>query len=148
MTPALKSQTLLVASLAALFASGLVIGRLTAPAPPAATAPPTPTSSWAETAAATLVSDLQLDASQAKQLGTLLTPVGTALTTDQTSALFTMHLRLLRVHDSIAAEVRLTAAQAARLAASRAKLKTLIISRFPQMVSQNPTLALDSSDTE
>jgi hypothetical protein len=54
-----------------------------------------------------------------------------------------MHLRMLRVHDTIAAELPLSSAQSARLATSRAKLKNLIIERFPQRVSENPKMALE-----
>lgn len=144
MNPRLKSHAVLAASLAALFASGLVIGRLTAPAS-TTTAPPARTASWAESASRTLAADLRLDASQQQKIDAILAPVGTAIHDDQESALFTMYLRMLRVHDTISTEIPLSAAQSARLAASRAKLKGLIIERFPQKVTENPKLALDPS---
>lgn len=144
MNPRLKSHAVLAASLAALFASGLVIGRLTAPAS-TTTAPPARAASWAESASRTLAADLRLDASQQQKIDAILAPVGTAIHDDQESALFTMYLRMLRVHDTISTEIPLSAAQSARLAASRAKLKGLIIERFPQKVSENPKLALDPS---
>ena len=136
-----KSHVLLAASLAVLFASGLVIGRLTAPAPTVASTPPADDGSWMEAASRALAADLQLDAAQQQRIDGILAPVGTALGEDMESASFTMHLRLLQVHDTIAAEVPLSAAQSARLAASRAKLKGLIIGRFPERVAQNPALA-------
>lgn len=144
MNPRLKSHAVLAASLAALFASGLVIGRLTAPAS-TTTAPPARAASWAESASRTLAADLRLDASQQQKIDAILAPVGTAIHDDQESALFTMYLRMLRLHDTISTEIPLSAAQSARLAASRAKLKGLIIERFPQKVSENPKLALDPS---
>jgi hypothetical protein len=148
MNPRLKSHAVLAASLAVLFASGIVIGRLTAPSPPVTAAPPAKTALWAEAASRTLSADLQLDAAQQQQIDAILAPVGTAIHEDQESALFTMYLRMLRVHDTISAEIPLSAAQSARLAASRAKLKGLIIDRFPQRVSENPKLALDPASID
>ena len=143
MNPRFKIHAVLAASLAALFVSGVVIGRLTAPAPPAAAAPSAQTTSWTDSASRTLAADLQLDSAQQQHINAILSPVGAALNEDQESALFTMHLRMLRVHDAIAAEMKLSPAQSRRLAASRAKLKGLIIERFPQKVSENPKLALE-----
>lgn len=148
MNPRLKTHAVLAASLAALFASGIVIGRLTVAAPPAAAPPAAKTGSWAESASRTLAADLRLDASQQEKIDAILAPVGTAIHDDQESALFTMYLRMLRVHDTISTEIPLSAAQSARLAASRAKLKGLIIERFPQRVSENPKLALDPSSND
>jgi hypothetical protein len=148
MNPRIKTHAVLVASLAALFVSGVVIGRLTSPAAPVAAAPPDKAASWAEAASRTLTADLQLDAALQQQIKDVLTPVGTALNEDQESALFTMYLRMLRVHDTIAAEIPLSSRQSTRLAASRAKLKGLIIGRFPQRVSENPNLALDFSSDD
>lgn len=148
MNPRFKTHAILAVSLAALFVSGVVIGRLTAPASPGAGAPPAKAASWAESASRTLSSDLQLDASQQRRIDDILTPVGASLDEDQETALFTMYLRMLRVHDTIASEIPLSARQSARLAASRAKLKGLIIERFPQRVSENPKLALDPSSED
>jgi len=145
MNPRLKTHAILAASLAALFASGVVIGRFTAPAQPVAGTPPAKAASWAESASRTLAADLQLDASQQQRIDDILAPVGASLHEDQENALFTMYLRMLRVHDTIASEIPLSASQSTRLAASRAKLKGLIIERFPQRVSENPKLALDPS---
>lgn len=146
MNPRLKIHAIMAASLAALFVSGVVIGRLTAPAPPAAAAPSAEApASWTESASRTLAADLQLDSAQKQRIDAILAPVGTSLNEDQESALFTMYLRMLRVHDTIAAETELSPAQSRRLAASRAKLKGLIIERFPQQVSENPKLALEPS---
>jgi hypothetical protein len=148
MNPRLRNQTILAVSLAALFASGVIIGRLTAPASPAASAPTAQASSWAETASRTLANDLQLDESQQQGLDRILVSVGESLGDDQETALFTMYLRMLRVHDTISAGIPLSEAQSSRLAASRAKLKGLIIERFPQKVSENPKLALDPSSED
>jgi hypothetical protein len=145
MNPRLKIHAVLAASLAALFVSGVVIGRLTAPAPPAAAAPTAKAASWTESASRTLAADLKLDADQQQRIDAILTPIGASLGEDQESALFTMYLRMLRVHDTIAAEMKLSPSQSMRLAASRAKLKGLIIERFPQKVSENPKLALEPS---
>ena len=148
MNPRLKSHAVLATSLAVLFASGVVIGRLTAPATSTAAAASTKTASWAESASRSLTADLQLDSTQRQRIDAILAPVGTSIHEDQESALFTMYLRMLRVHDTISAEIPLSAAQSARLAASRAKLKGLIIERFPQKVSENPKLALDPTSID
>jgi Spy/CpxP family protein refolding chaperone len=140
-----KIHAVMAASLTALFVSGVVIGRLTAPAPPVSPALSAKAASWTEAASRTLAADLQLDAAQQQQINAIIAPVGTALNEDQESALFTMYLRMLRVHDTISAEMKLSSAQSAHLAASRAKLKNLIIGRFPQKVSENPKLALEPS---
>lgn len=145
MNQRLKTHAVMAASLAALFASGVLIGRLTAPDPPVAAAAASKVEPWAAAASRTLAADLQLDATQRQRLDEILAPVGSDLREDQESALFTMHLRMLRVHDTIAAGLPLSAAQSARLASSRAKLKDLIIGRFPQKVSGNPKLALEPS---
>ncbi len=145
MNQRLKTHAVMAASLASLFVSGVVIGRLTAPDPPVAAAATANAGPWAEAASRTLTADLQLDATQQQRIDAILAPVGSELGEDQESALFTMHLRMLRVHDTIAAELPLSATQSARLASSRAKLKGLIIGRFPQRVSENPKLALDAS---
>lgn len=145
MNQRLKTHAVMAASLVALFASGVVIGRLTAPEPPVAAAAAPKGEPWAAAASRTLAADLQLDATQRQQIDDILALVGSDLGEDQESALFTMHLRMLRVHDTIAAELPLSAAQSARLASSRAKLKGLIIGRFPQRVSENPKLALEPS---
>ena len=145
MNPRIKTHAVLAASLAALFVSGVLIGRLTAPAGPTAAVPPDKAASWAEAASRTLTADLQLDAAQQQQIQNVLAPVGMSLNEDQESALFTMYLRMLQVHDTIAAEMKLSPTQLRRLAASRAKLKGLIIERFPQQVSENPKLALEPS---
>ncbi len=143
MNQRLKTHAVLAGSLAALFASGVMIGRLTAPDLPVAAAATAKAGPWAEAASRTLTADLQLDATQRQRIDEILAPVGSDLGEDQESALFIMHLRMLRVHDTIAAELPLSAAQSARLASSRAKLKGLIIGRFPQRVSANPKLVLE-----
>ena len=148
MNPRFKTHAILALSLVALFASGVVIGRLTAPGSPIAAEPPAKTASWAESASRSLAADLQLEPSQQQRIDDILAPVGASINEDQETALFTMYLRMLRVHDTIASEIPLSARQSARLAASRARLKGLIIERFPQRVSENPKLALDPSSED
>jgi hypothetical protein len=148
MNPLTKSRALLAASLATLFVSGVVIGRFTAPSSPAAALPASAKATWAESASRNLAADLQLDSAQRQRIDQLLAPVGESLHDDQENALFTMYLRMLRVHDTISTEIQLSAAQSARLAASRAKLKGLIIERFPQRVSGNLELSMDPSSMD
>ncbi|MFZ9936705.1 MAG: hypothetical protein ACO3JG_06555 [Luteolibacter sp.] len=144
MNSQIKTHALLAASLAALFISGMTIGRLTAPGAPVA-ATPAETRSWAQAASGRLAADLELDTVQQQQADKILATVSRAIDEDKEKALFTMYLRMLRVHDAIDAGVTLSAAQSARLSASRARLKSLILERFPQRVSQDPLLALDPS---
>ena len=144
----LKSYGVLTCSLLTLLASGIVIGRLTAPPPtppPALAADPSGSpEAWTLTATRALVRDLRLDASQQETIADLLPPVANALYDDQERTLFQMHLRLLLLHDSLAAKANLTHSQQQRLATSRAKLKDLIIAKFPARVSANPDLKIES----
>ncbi len=139
-----KTYGILALSLLALFGSGIVTGRLTAPRA-AASAVPTAddrtAGAWLDAASRGLVRELKLDATQERQVRDQLLPVSTALHADQERALFQMHLRLLMFHDTLAASGTLHPEQAARLAVSRAKLKSLIVGRFPDMVRGNPVLA-------
>ena len=137
---------LLVLSLGALFASGVGIGRLTSPrsrpvVQPAADVPGGP-ESWVAAARRGLVKDLHLDATQELKVRQQLEPVATAIYADQERALFQMHLRLLELHDTLAKEASLDDHQLKRLAASRTKLKDLIIRMFPAKVRSNPSLAI------
>jgi transposase len=133
-------------SLLALFASGVGIGRYAAPKPQPVTQPVVETSAsseaWVAAASRGLVRDLQLDASQELKVRQHLEPVAVAIYTDQERALFQMHLRLLELHDTLAKQVSLDARQLGHLAASRAKLKDLIIRKFPRSVRANPSLAI------
>lgn len=144
----LKSYGILIMSLCALFASGLAIGRLTAPSSRHQTAPkienPANSEAWLETASRGLVRDLELDEAQQKQVRQLLEPVAASIFTDQERALFQMHLRLLELHDTLAAKTTLNKTQTRRLAVSRAKLRELIIQKFPGLVRGNPSLAIGS----
>lgn len=143
-----KTYGILALSLGALFASGIVTGRLTAPKTgkiaPAASEMRTP-GDWLDTASRGLVRELGLNDQQARQVREQLVPVSAALHDDQERAMFQMHLRLLMFHDTLSASGTLSPAQTARLAASRAKLKSLIIGRFPDMVRGNPVLAGEKS---
>lgn len=145
----LQSYGILLLSLVTLFASGIVIGRITAPSArrtppplPVATTPPNAPDSWVASASARLAADLQLDAPTRQSVQNHLAPVAEEIFSDQQRALFQMHLRLLAIHDSLAAEIPLDARQLNRLSSSRAQLKALIIRKFPLMVRENPTLAV------
>lgn len=136
-------------SLITLFASGISIGRFSARRPPSPVAPALDVAggpaSWVTLASRGLVRDLALDDAQQRQVRQQLEPVAQALYGDQERTLFQMHLRLLMLHDTLAKEGGLTEPQQARLAHSRAKLKDLIIQKFPSMVRGNPSLAIESN---
>jgi hypothetical protein len=142
----LQSYGILVLSLLALFASGMFIGRMTAPSPRQALRPAAPVpadaNAWVATASRGLVNDLQLDDAQQQLVRRQLDPVADAIFADQERALFQMHLRLLELHDSLAKTGSLSDPQLTRLGLSRAKLKELIIRKFPRMVRENPTLVV------
>ena len=142
----LQSYGILGLSLLALFGSGLFIGRITAPSsrqvsPPAASVP-ADADAWVAAASRGLVKDLQLDETQQQLVLQQLDPVAGAIFADQERALFQMHLRLLELHDSLAKTGSLSDTQLTRLGQSRAKLKELIIRKFPRMVRENPTLVI------
>ena len=145
MTRLLHRYGILILSLAALFGSGLTIGRITAPAATsrAAAAAPTAhaTESWLESASRSLKRDLQLSPAQETALQDELEATSVALREDQERALFQMHLRLLVLHDSMARSVALNPDQTRKLADSRSKLKRLIVAKFPDMVRSNPKFA-------
>lgn len=148
MTSFLRRYGVLMLSLAALFASGVMIGRVTAPAAtahPATTATTTTTAkapqSWLESASHSLKRELLLSPDQETALRAPLEAASVALREDQERALFQMHLRLLVLHDSMAQSGVLHADQTRKLAESRAKLKRLIVAKFPAMVRSNPKLA-------
>lgn len=145
----LQSYGILGLSLLALFASGLIIGRMTAPSPRQAAAPaasiPVDADAWVAAASRGLVKDLQLDETQQQLVRRQLDPVAGAIFADQERALFQMHLRLLELHDSLAKTGSLNDPQLTRLGQSRAKLKELIIRKFPRMVRQNPTLVISEN---
>jgi hypothetical protein len=145
----LHSYGILGLSLLALFASGVIIGRLTAPsprqAPPPAVSVPADADAWVAAASRGLVKDLQLDETQQQLVRRQLDPVAGAIFADQERALFQMHLRLLELHDSLAKTGSLSDPQLTRLGQSRAKLKELIIRKFPRMVRENPTLVISEN---
>ncbi len=133
-------------SLSVLFASGIFIGRMTSPkvgksATTQAEAIVT-VDAWIAAASRSLVNDLKLDANQQTKLQEHLTPAAEAIFSDRERALFQMHLRLLGLHDHFVKDVSMSDSQLKRLASSRAKLKELIITKFPNSVRQNPSLAL------
>jgi hypothetical protein len=144
----LRVYGVLVVSLVALFVSGVSIGRLTSPKPslPASSGADAATEpqSWVAIASRGLVRDLGLDETQEREMVQHLEPVAAALYRDQERALFQMHLRLLGLHDTLAKDAGLDESQLRRLAVSRAKLKGLIIDKFPRMVRANPTLEVEA----
>lgn len=146
----LRNYGMLGLSLLALFASGLFIGRLTSPRMPVSAAPVTDAAggpeAWVAVASRGLVRDLKLDPTQEQQMRQRLEPVAAALYGDQERTLFQMHLRLLMLHDTLAKDGGLDDAQLGRLAVSRAKLKGLIIQKFPRMVRTNPSLAIEDKE--
>jgi hypothetical protein len=142
----LQSYGILVLSLLALFASGVFVGRMTAPGPRRTEMPPAgvpaDADAWVAAASQGLVKDLKLDEAQQQKVRQQLEPVAAAIFTDQERALFQMHLRLLELHDTLAKEGSLSGVQLKRLGVSRAKLKELIIRKFPRMVRENPSLVV------
>ncbi len=141
-----QSYGILTLSLITLFASGVFIGRMTSPQQPQAVKTAADLAAepdaWMAAASRGLVRDLKLDATQQDHLRSQLEPVAHAIFSDRERALFQMHLRLLEFHDQLAKEPLMDDSQLRHLASSRAKLKELIIARFPNMVRQNPTLAI------
>ncbi|MCX6874134.1 MAG: hypothetical protein NTW21_10050 [Verrucomicrobia bacterium] len=146
MTRFIQHYGILVLSLLTLFASGLCIGRLTARRPQPAMLPaldtPAGPESWVAAASRGLVRDLHLDEAQELQVRQQLEPVALAIFTDQERVLFQMHLRLLELHDTLAKADSLDQDQLERLVVSRAKLRELIIRKFPLRVRDNPALAI------
>lgn len=145
----IRNYGVLGLSLITLFASGISIGRFSARRPPSPVAPAIDVAggpaSWVALASRGLIRDLDLDDTQQQQVRQRLEPVAQALYGDQERTLFQMHLRLLMLHDTLAKDGCLTEPQKVRLAHSRAKLKDLIIQKFPSMVCGNPSLAIESN---
>ena len=143
-----RTYGVLCLSLIALFAAGVSVGRLTSPQTTAAkknTADPAAgPEAWVAAAGRGLVRDLELDPLQGEQIQKLLEPVAHELYADRERTLFQMHLRLILLHDILSKEVSLNRSQIKRLAASRTKLKNLIVQKFPASVRNNPVLAVDS----
>ena len=132
--------------LAVILTAGFGLGRLTAPAAPkiAMAASPPAESDWTARASSRLVASLGLDEAQTKQVEASLRPLATELEQDRETTLFKMHLRLLRFHDTLAAEQDdWSPAQMRKLQASRSELKSLILRRFPAQVRSNPEMAVD-----
>lgn len=142
----LQSYGIIVLSLLALFGSGVFVGRTTAPVkhetagPPAES--PADADAWVANASRGLVRDLNLDDTQQDVVKQRLETVAASIFGDQERALFQMHLRLLELHDTLAKDGTLNAGQLQRLGRSRAKLKELIIHKFPRMVRENPSLVI------
>jgi hypothetical protein len=132
--------------LAVILAAGFGLGRLTAPAPPktAMAAPPPAETDWTARASSRLVASLGLDETQTQRVETALQPLARELEQDRETTLFKMHLRLLRFHDTLAAEQGdWSPTQLRKLQASRSELKSLILRRFPAQVRSNPEMAVD-----
>ena len=134
-----SSYGLLVLSLGSLFAAGGAVGYFVGKGavPPLAgseavigTAPGSSPQQWAEQAFTSLDAELQLNEVQQSKIRPYLMTAAERVFTERDRALLQMHLRLLEVHDLLAREGALDALQRKRLAASRAKLKASILSRF------------------
>lgn len=144
---AASSYGLLVLSLGSIFAAGGAVGYYAgkgAVLPMAGgetvigTAPGSSPQQWAEQAFMSLDAELQLNEAQRLKVRPYLTAAAERVFTERDRALLQMHLRLLEVHDSLVREGALDALQQKRLAASRAKLKASILSRFAGIL-QNET---------
>lgn len=133
-------------SLTGLFVTGVFVGRLTGPTSLPSAEPATKVAqnatTWIDTASGGLIRDLALNTAQQEKVREHLTPVATAIFSDQERSLFQMHLRLLEVHDTILKDRMLDGTQQQRLGISRKKLRDRIIQAFPQMVRENPALTL------
>ena len=140
-------RLLLTFSLAALFISGVAAGygiarQQVSDAPATTGADSVTTSDWMETATRALTRDLGLDAAETQLVREQLAPVAQNIVNDRDRAQFAMHLRLLEAHDRLAAQLP---ARAARLKASREKLRRLILRKFDHLTRENPSPLL--SDT-
>ena len=146
----LQSYGIIVLSLVALFASGVFVGRMTAPVAhagsPSTTESPSSPEAWVETASRGLIRDLKLDEAQQVLVRQQLGTAAGAIFSDQERALFQMHLRLLELHDVMAKSASLSESQLQRLAQSRSKLKELIIRKFPNRVRDNPSLVISEKN--
>jgi hypothetical protein len=146
----LQSYGILVLSLLALFASGIFIGRMTAPVSRQIAAPanavPSDADAWVAAASGKLANDLNLDDAQRLMVRQQLDPVAQSIFADRERALFQIHLRLLELHDTLAKQGSLSDPQLKRLAASRTKLRELIIRTFPRQVRENPSLAISGKN--
>lgn len=129
----------LALSLSGIFAAGGAVGYYLgkgAVAPAGAveavigTAPGASPEQWAEQAFTSLAGELQLTEDQRLKVKPHLTAAAERVFMERDRALLQMHLRLLEVHDSLARETTLDAAQQKHLVRSRAKLKASILSRF------------------
>lgn len=132
-----KTYGIIAISLLALFGSGIIVGRLTAPSKTPANQGqqiPLNAADWAEKASQALVRQLALTPDQEAKLRTELAPVSEAMHASQERALLQMHLRLLHFHDTLAAKGILDPNQAQLLARSRVQLLKLIRKRFSSIL--------------
>lgn len=142
-SPLLRHSALLLLSVLVLFGSGLWVGRLTAPRPSVVSRPLSEAGpeQWALEARRRLTAELSLTPAQQERLASELAATGTALFDDQERGLFQMHLRLLKLHDTMTTMAEWQPAQLKQLKKSRAQLRDLIISRFPAMIKNEAALA-------
>lgn len=142
-SPLLRHSALLLLSVLVLFGSGLWVGRLTAPRPAVVSRPlmEAGPEQWALEARRRLTAELSLTPAQQERLASELAATGTALFDDQERGLFQMHLRLLKLHDTMTTTAEWQPAQLKQLKKSRAQLRDLIISRFPVMIKNEAALA-------
>jgi hypothetical protein len=81
-----------------------------------------------------LVADLELTPEQQGRVKPFLNTAADRVFMERDRALLQMHLRLLEVHKTLAKDAALREPQKKRLAASRAKLKDSILSRFGSLL--------------
>ena len=140
-------RLLLAVSLVALFASGAAVGygiarRQTPEAVSAAGAETAVTRDWMDTATRALTRELGLDAAETQLVREQLAPVAQNITNDRDRAQFAMHLRLLEAHDRL---VELLPTRAARLKASREKLRQVIFRKYEHLIRENPSPLLSAT---
>jgi len=137
-----RSATL-AACLATLFASGLAIGyrlgeQRAATAPVSSMEETVSPDDWTSRACDALQRDLALSPEQSDRIRSHLTEASRGIFLDRERALLQIHLRILEVHDILARDTSLNDQQKLRLKASRAKLRSLITSKFADLLRDSP----------
>jgi len=133
----------LAACLGTLFASGVAIGyrlgeRRTVTAPDAAVDASVSPADWTTRACDALQHDLTLSPEQSERVRSHLSEASRGIFLDRERALLQIHLRILEVHDILARDPSLGDQQKIRLKASREKLRSLITSKFADLLRDSP----------
>ena len=137
-----RSATL-AACLGTLFASGLAIGyrlgeQRAATASVSAADTTVSPDDWTTRACDALQHDLALSPEQSDRVRSHLTEASQGIFLDRERALLQIHLRILEVHDVLARDPSLNDQQKLRLKTSRAKLRSLITSKFADLLRDSP----------